>query len=136
MKSPEELFKFITGFKEIDINLLEGVHSTFNNLSNRFEIEPDDSRNVIFSFNYCWQRTNESKSRPSTKLVKLDDSSSEDEVAVDEFEEMWEHSLKNKLTLDTAANFGNEINCTECSSTQVENINVTDDKDSSKQKEK
>ncbi|XP_053610543.1 serine/threonine-protein kinase RIO3 [Plodia interpunctella] len=93
MKSVDELFKYITGFDEVDVNLLEGVHTTYNSLSSRFEIALDDNRNTSYPFEYCWQKTNEGKQ------TKNDDSDD------DEFEEMWTHSVKSKI--DTAANFGN-----------------------------
>ncbi|KAG6463125.1 hypothetical protein O3G_MSEX013680 [Manduca sexta] len=94
-KSGEDLFKSITGFDEVDVNMLEGVHTTYNSLACRFEIAPDDNRNVSYPFEYCWQKTNEDK-------PKSDDSDD------DEFEEMWTHSIQNKA-VDTAADFGNEV---------------------------
>lgn len=98
MKTVEELFKSITGFDEVDVNMLEGVHTTYNALSTRFEIAPDDNRNVSYPFEYCWQKTNEGK-------AKSDKSSDDDEE--DEFEEMWTQSLKDKV--DPAGNFGNDV---------------------------
>lgn len=100
MKSGEDLFKSITGFDEIDVNMLEGVHTTFNALSSRFEIAPDDNRNISYPFEYCWQKTNEGKS-------KSDKSADEDDEE-DEFDEMWNLSIQNK-SVDKAADFGNEI---------------------------
>ncbi|XP_075980219.1 serine/threonine-protein kinase RIO3 [Anticarsia gemmatalis] len=102
MKSGEDLFKSITGFEEIDVNLLEGVHTTYNALSSRFEIAPDDNRNVSYPFEYCWQKSNE---KPKSDKSADEDDDDEEE---DEFEEMWTHSIKNK-SVDTAADFGNEI---------------------------
>lgn len=98
MKSADELFKSITGFDEVDVNLLEGVHTTYNALSSRFEIAPDDNRNVSYPFEYCWQKTSEVK-QPKEDIVDSDE---------DEFEEMWTHSIQNK-PVDAAANFGNEV---------------------------
>lgn len=98
MQTAEELFKSITGFNEVDVNLLEGVHTTYNSLACRFEIAPDDNRNVSYPFEYCWQKTNEEKA----KSDKSDDNEE------DEFEEMWNHAAKSK-TVDSAANFGNEV---------------------------
>lgn len=98
VQTAEELFKSITGFNEVDVNLLEGVHTTYNSLACRFEIAPDDNRNVSYPFEYCWQKTNEEKA----KSDKSDDNEE------DEFEEMWNHAAKSK-TVDSAANFGNEV---------------------------
>ncbi|XP_013166470.1 PREDICTED: serine/threonine-protein kinase RIO3 [Papilio xuthus] len=97
IKSADELFKSITGFDEVDVNLLEGVHTTYNAMSSRFEIAPDDNRNVSYPFEYCWQKTSEVK--PKEDIVDSDE---------DEFEEMWTHSIQNK-SVDVAANFGNEV---------------------------
>lgn len=97
MCTAEELFKSITGFDEVDVNMLEGVHTTYNALSTRFEIAPDDNRNVSYPFDYCWQKTNEGKSKS--------DDNEDDE---DEFEEMWSQSLKEKA-VDFVSDFGNEI---------------------------
>lgn len=97
VKSAEDLFKSITGFAEVDINMLEGVHTIYNSLSSRFEIAPDDNRNVKYPFEYVWQKTSENKKGNS-------DSSAEE----DEFDEMWTHS-KQKEIVDVAADFGNEL---------------------------
>lgn len=102
MKTAEDLFKSITGFEEVDVNLLEGVHTTFNSLSSRFEISLDDNRNTSYPFEYCWQKAIESKA------PKSDKSGNEDSDEDDEFEEMWEHSIKAK-NVDTAADFANEV---------------------------
>lgn len=83
----------------MDVNLLEGVHTTYNALSSRFEIAPDDNRNVSYPFEYCWQKTSENKQPVCEDVVDSDD---------DEFEEMWTHSIQNK-PIDRAANFGNEL---------------------------
>ncbi|XP_038222273.1 serine/threonine-protein kinase RIO3 [Zerene cesonia] len=96
IKTADELFKFITGFEEVDVNLLEGVHTTYNSLSSRFEIALDDNRNVSYPFEYCWQKTNE---KPKSE---------KDSGSDDEFDEMWIHSQKNKA-IDLATNFGNEV---------------------------
>lgn len=80
--------------------MLEGVHTTYNDLTSRFEVSLDDNRNVSYPFEYCWQKTNEK--------VKVDDKNSEN----DEFDEMWIHSQKNKVT-DTATNFGNKLKLTD-----------------------
>ncbi|KAL4703667.1 hypothetical protein ACJJTC_016211 [Scirpophaga incertulas] len=61
VKTGEDLFKSITGFNEIDVNMLEGVHTTYNSLSTRFEIAPDDYRIVGYPFEYCWQKSSEGK---------------------------------------------------------------------------
>lgn len=98
MKTAEELFQSITGFAEVDVNMLEGVHTTFNSLTSRFEISLDDNRNTSYPFEYCWQKTLEGK--------KSDKSGNEDSDD-DDFEGMWTHSIKSKV--DTAADFGNEI---------------------------
>lgn len=103
MKTAEELFKSITGFDEIDVNLLEGVHTTYNSLACRFEIALDDNRNDSYPFEYCWQKTSEGKPKS--------DNSDDDDDEEDEFEEMWTHSVKDKV-VDTAMNFGNEIKIT------------------------
>ncbi|XP_045500462.1 serine/threonine-protein kinase RIO3 [Colias croceus] len=96
IKTADELFKFITGFEEVDVNLLEGVHTTYNSLSSRFEIALDDNRNVSYPFEYCWQKTNE---KPKSE---------KDSGSDDEFDEMWIHSQKNKA-IDIATNFANEL---------------------------
>ncbi|XP_041982060.1 serine/threonine-protein kinase RIO3 [Aricia agestis] len=96
MITAEELFKSVTGFEEVDVNLLEGVHTTFNALSSRFEIAPDDNRNISYPFEYCWQKSNE---------IQLQQVKTEDDE--DEFEEMWELSQLSKV--DDAADFGNEV---------------------------
>ncbi|CAG4988323.1 unnamed protein product [Colias eurytheme] len=96
IKTADELFKFITGFEEVDVNLLEGVHTTYNSLSSRFEIALDDNRNVSYPFEYCWQKTNE---KPKSE---------KDSGSDDEFDEMWIHSQKNKA-IDIATNFANEV---------------------------
>ncbi|XP_072945246.1 serine/threonine-protein kinase RIO3 [Epargyreus clarus] len=98
MKTSDELFKSITGFEEVDVNLLEGVHTTYNSLSSRFEIAPDDNRNISYPFEYCWQKTNEKQ----PKSDKSEDGSE------DEFDEMWEFSKQSK-PVDVATNFANEI---------------------------
>lgn len=102
MKSGEDLFKYITGFDEIDVNFLEGVHTTYNSLSSRFEIAPDDNRNVSYPFEYCWQKCQDGKS-------KSDRSADEDDDEEDEFEEMWTHATQSKTLIDNAADFGNEV---------------------------
>lgn len=102
MKTSDELFKSITGFEEVDVNLLEGVHTTYNSLSSRFEIAPDDNRNISYPFEYCWQKTNEKQS----KSDKSEDGSE------DEFDEMWTFSKQNK-PVDIAPNFANEIKVTD-----------------------
>lgn len=99
IKTAEELFKSITGFEEVDVNLLEGVHTVYNSLSSRFEIAPDDNRNVSYPFEYCWNKSNETKK-------KSDNSGDEDDD--DEFDEMWSHSKQNQV-VDAATNFGNEV---------------------------
>lgn len=101
MKTAEDLFKSITGFEEVDVNLLEGVHTTFNSLSSRFEISLDDNRNSSYPFEYCWNKSTDSKGQ------KNDKSENEDSDE-DEFEEMWDHSINTK-NVDTAADFGNEV---------------------------
>ncbi|XP_045451554.1 serine/threonine-protein kinase RIO3 [Melitaea cinxia] len=98
VKSAEDLFKSITGFAEVDINMLEGVHTFYNSLSSRFEIAPDDNRNVKYPFEYVWQKTSDNK--------KINSDSSAEE---DEFDEMWTHSKQNEI-VDVAADFGNELN--------------------------
>lgn len=95
MMSADDLFKSITGFEEVDVNMLEGVHTTYNSLSLRFEVSLDDNRNTSYPFEYCWQKASEGK------LVKSDKSGDEDDVE-DEFEEMWTHSKD----IDTATSFG------------------------------
>lgn len=118
VKSAEDLFKYITGFEEIDVNLLEGVHSTYNSLSSRFEIEPDDNRNVIYPFEYCWQKSNEGKPRASGRVrSKSEQTDSDDEKDADPFDEMWELSMKQKSVIDSAADFANEI--------KLNNMNLT-----------
>lgn len=102
MNTAEDLFKSITGFDEVDVNLLEGVHTTFNSLSSRFEISLDDNRNTSYPFEYCWQKAVDSKS------PKSDKSGNEEDSDEDEFDEMWEHSIKVK-NVDTAADFANEV---------------------------
>ncbi|XP_013190339.2 serine/threonine-protein kinase RIO3 [Amyelois transitella] len=94
MKSVDKLFKWITGFDDVDVNLLDGVHTIYNSLSSRFEIAPDDNRNVSYPFEYCWQKTNEGR---------MAESDNEE----DEFDEMWNFSIKNKF--DTAVNLGNVV---------------------------
>lgn len=101
MKTAEDLFKSITGFEEVDVNLLEGVHTTYNSLSLRFEVSLDDNRNTSYPFEYCWQKATDSKAPKSDK-------SGNEDSDEDEFEEMWEHSIKAK-NVDTAADFANEI---------------------------
>ncbi|CAH0720560.1 unnamed protein product, partial [Brenthis ino] len=96
IQSAEDLFKSITGFEEVDVNLLEGVHTTYNSLSSRFEITPDDNRNVSYPFEYCWQKTNGKK----VKSVERCDE--------DKFDEMWSLSKQNKV-VDLSTNFANEI---------------------------
>ncbi|VVD00612.1 unnamed protein product [Leptidea sinapis] len=98
MKTVDELFKYITGFDEVDVNMLEGVHTTFNSLSCRFEVSLDDNRNVSYPFEYCWQKASE---KPKTEKENIEND--------DEFDEMWIHSQKTKA-MDVASNFGNEIN--------------------------
>lgn len=102
MKSADDLFKSITGFDEMDVNFLEGVHTTFNSLLSRFEIALDDNRNTSYPFEYCWNKTNEGKA----KSDKSGDD--EEESEEDEFEEMWSHSTKDKV-IDNTTNFGNEV---------------------------
>lgn len=119
MKSGDELFKSITGFDEIDVNLLEGVHTTYNSLSSRFEIAPDDNRNVSYPFEYCWQKANEVQSKS--------DKSADEEDEEDEFEEMWVHSIKEK-TVDKAADFGNEIELKEDSGSKEDVPLIVDKK--------
>ncbi|RVE47135.1 hypothetical protein evm_008212 [Chilo suppressalis] len=100
--SADALFKSITGFDEVDVNMLEGVHTIYNSLSTRFEIAPDDNRNVSYPFEYCWQKTNQIQQTQQTHSGDENDSE-------DEFEEMWSHSQKNKV-VDKASNFANEVN--------------------------
>ncbi|CAH2092566.1 unnamed protein product [Euphydryas editha] len=97
IKTAEDLFKSITGFDEVDINMLEGVHTFYNSMSSRFEVAPDDNRNIKYPFEYVWQKTSEIKKEKS-------DSSEEE----DEFDEMWTHSKQNEI-VDVATNFGNEL---------------------------
>ncbi|XP_047521498.1 serine/threonine-protein kinase RIO3 [Pieris napi] len=97
MKTVDELFKYITGYDEVDVNMLEGVHTIYNSLSSRFEVSLDDNRNVSYPFEYCWLKSNE-KPKANNKDSESDD----------EFDEMWIHSQKNKV-MDTATNFANEI---------------------------
>ncbi|XP_035444122.2 serine/threonine-protein kinase RIO3 [Spodoptera frugiperda] len=111
MKSGEDLFKSITGFDEVDVNLLEGVHTVYNSLSSRFEIAPDDNRNISYPFEYCWNKSNEVKAAKSDKSAD-----EEDEDEVDVFEEMWTHSKQGKPVIDTAADFGNEVKVQESTS--------------------
>lgn len=101
MKTAEELFKFITGFEEVDVNLLAGVHTIYNSLSSRFEIALDDNRNTGYPFEYCWEKASDSKTPKSDK-------SGNEDSDEDEFEEMWEQSIKAKH-VDTAADFANEV---------------------------
>lgn len=106
VKTAEELFKSITGFEVVDINV-PGVHITYNPDSSRFEIGPDDNRNDKYPFEFCWQNT-----KPSSVLLlkgDSDDDSDEDLAQSDVFDEMWVQSQKLK-TVDEASNFGNEIN--------------------------
>ncbi|XP_032518957.2 serine/threonine-protein kinase RIO3 [Danaus plexippus] len=110
MITADDLFKSITGFEEIDVNMLEGVHTTYNSLSSRFEIAPDDNRNISYPFEYCWQNSSKIKNKPM--------GSDED----DEFSEMWEHSIQDKL-LDGAANFGNELPVTVNKHDSLKNVN-------------
>ncbi|CAG9565045.1 unnamed protein product [Danaus chrysippus] len=110
MITAEDLFKSITGFEEIDVNMLEGVHTTYNSLSSRFEIAPDDNRNISYPFEYCWQNSSKIKNKAA--------GSDED----DEFSEMWEHSIQDKV-LDGAANFGNELPITINEDDDVKNVN-------------
>ncbi|XP_063386796.1 serine/threonine-protein kinase RIO3 [Cydia fagiglandana] len=109
VKTAEELFKSITGFEEVDLNMLEGVHTTYNSLSSRFEIAPDDNRNVSYPFEYCWSKSSESKQKSDSDIDSDDD----------EFEEMWTQSQKAKA-VDTASNFGNEVNISEPSTSIVD----------------
>ncbi|CAF4928242.1 unnamed protein product [Pieris macdunnoughi] len=97
IKTVDELFKYITGYDEVDVNMLEGVHTIYNSLSSRFEVSLDDNRNVSYPFEYCWLKSNE-KPKANNKDSESDD----------EFDEMWIHSQKNKV-MDTATNFANEI---------------------------
>ncbi|XP_068617767.1 serine/threonine-protein kinase RIO3 [Battus philenor] len=113
IKTADELFKSITGFEEVDVNFLEGVHTVYNSLSSRFEIAPDDNRNVSYPFEYCWQKTNENK---QTKEEVVDSDK-------DEFEDMWAHSIQYK-TVDDAANFGNEV---KLQNTTAETTKVVDE---------
>ncbi|CAG9788503.1 unnamed protein product [Diatraea saccharalis] len=103
VKSGEELFKSITGFDEVDVNMLEGVHTVYNSLSTRFEIAPDDNRNVSYPFEYCWQKANQ-LSEDQHK------NNTGEEESEDGFDEMWTHSIQNKLVDTDSANFANEIN--------------------------
>lgn len=96
----DDLFKSITGFEEVDVNLLEGVHTTYNSLSSRFEIAPDDNRNISYPFEYCWQKTNEKKGKSDDDDFDCDED--------DEFDEMWHHSKQNKI-VDVTTNFGDEL---------------------------
>ncbi|KAJ8714824.1 hypothetical protein PYW08_004805 [Mythimna loreyi] len=114
MKSGEDLFKSITGFDDIDVNFLEGVHTTYNSLISRFEIAPDDNRNVSYPFDYCWNKSHEGKPK-SDKSADEDDEDEEDE-----FEEMWTHSKQSKTVIDTATNFGNEVKVQEAGSREKE----------------
>lgn len=112
VKSGVDLFKSITGFDEIDVNFLEGVHTTYNSLSSRFEIAPDDNRNVSYPFEYCWQKSSEAKAKSDKSADEEDDNEE------DEFEEMWTHSIKTK-TVDSAAIFGNEVEVKESGSKEI-----------------
>ncbi|XP_026741521.1 serine/threonine-protein kinase RIO3 [Trichoplusia ni] len=112
VKSGVDLFKSITGFDEIDVNFLEGVHTTYNSLSSRFEIAPDDNRNVSYPFEYCWQKSSEAKAKSDKSADE------EDEEQEDEFEEMWSHSIQTKA-LDSAPNFGNEVQVKGSSSKEI-----------------
>lgn len=106
MKSADELFKSITGFEEVDVNFLEGIHTTYNSLSSRFEIALDDNRNASYPFEYCWNKTNEGKAKSG------EDDDDEEESEEDDFEEMWTHSVKEKV-VDSATNFAKEIDIDE-----------------------
>lgn len=97
--------------------MLEGVHTTYNALSSRFEIAPDDNRNVSYPFEYCWQKTNESKQTLGEDVVDSDD---------DEFEDMWVHSIQNK-PIDNAANFGGELKAQE-NAVEIATNQVVDNK--------
>lgn len=111
MQSAEDLFKSITGFEEIDVNFLEGVHTTYNSLCSRFEIALDDNRNTSYPFEYCWNKTNEGKAK-SDKSGDDEEESEEDEF------EMWTHSTKEKV-IDSASNFGNEVEIKETKSSSL-----------------
>ncbi|XP_011566008.3 serine/threonine-protein kinase RIO3 [Plutella xylostella] len=134
--SAEEIFKSITGFEEIDVNLLDGVHPTFNALASRFEIEPDDNRNVSYPFDYCWSKSNEGKPGQSRTRTKSDQTTS-DESEEDEFDEMWEHSLKQKMVIDSGADFGNPVKLDDEDVSKAANISeelkvpITKDEDKS-----
>ncbi|CAH0694421.1 unnamed protein product [Spodoptera exigua] len=117
MKSGEDLFKSITGFDEIDVNFLEGVHTVYNSLSSRFEIAPDDNRNISYPFEYCWNKSNEAKAPKSDKSAD-----EEDEDEEDVFEEMWTHSKQSKTIIDTAADFGNEVKVLESTSKEKDDV--------------
>lgn len=109
MKTAEELFKSITGFEDIDVNMLDGVHTTYNSHSSRFEIELDDNRNVSYPFEYCWSKSHENKPSHSKPRTLSEESDPIDEDSDDEFEEMWELSVKQKMSIDKGADFGNEV---------------------------
>lgn len=94
------------------MNFLEGVHTTYNSLSSRFEIAPDDNRNVSYPFEYCWQKSSEAKAKSDKSADE------EDEEQEDEFEEMWSHSIQTKA-LDSAPNFGNEVQVKGSSSKEI-----------------
>lgn len=108
VKTAEEMFHSITGFAVTDVSMLDGVHTAYNPLSSRFEIELDDNRNISYPFEYCWSKSNESKPGHSKTRTVSEESDIIDE-SEDEFDEMWEHSLKQKLTLDKAADFASEL---------------------------
>lgn len=102
LKSADDLFKSITGFEDVDVNFLGGVHTIYNSLISRFEIALDDNRNTSYPFEYCWNKTIEGKA----KSDKSGDD--EEESEEDEFEEMWSHSTKDNV-IDNSTNFGNEV---------------------------
>lgn len=117
MYSVEELFKYITGFDDVDVNLLDGVHIAYNSLSSRFEIAPDDNRIVSYPFEYCFQKSNEGKSN-----CALDE---------DEFEVMWNCALENKpasVSIDKTTNFGNPIALKEADGSKEDVSPVVDKK--------
>ncbi|CAG4944537.1 unnamed protein product [Parnassius apollo] len=122
IKTAEDLFKSITGFEEVDVNLLDGVHTIYNALSSRFEIAPDDNRIVSYPFEYCWQKTSENQQLKSQNAVDSDDD--------DDFDDMWTHSVQNK-PFDTTTNFGNEmkspVNATQIVDNEANFGNVIDD---------
>lgn len=61
----------------------------------------DDNRNNSYPFEYCWEKASDSKPPKSDK-------SGNEDSDEDEFEEMWEYSVKAK-NVDTAADFANEV---------------------------